>query len=72
MIYLEYEPEKGDTLEDRLPKNVFIKQFKHQTEPLNMIQNVFQNDFMNFNGSLKNDNNLGKICSKSLTIGPKE
>ena len=31
---------------------LFFRQCKNQTEPLNMIQNVFQNDFMNFNGSL--------------------
>ena len=50
--YLEYWTEKEDTFEAWLPKNVFIRGCKNQTEPLNMTQNVFKTDFMNFNGSL--------------------
>ena len=30
----------------------FVIRCKNQTEPFNMTQNVFKNDFLNFNGSL--------------------
>ena len=50
--YLENKPEKGNTLEARLTKNVFIRRCKNQAESLNMIQNELKNYFINFKGCL--------------------